>query len=81
MERFVIQYEVVNARNLRSLEAVVTLKLRDGWELVGGVFGQAVESRGEVVWKISSDGRSIEPTGTEIVSSTNWCQAMVFRGS
>ena len=71
-------YTVVNAGHLRSLEAIVNLKLTKGWIPLGGVYSVSKEKRMEPIYEISGDGNSLEPTEKEYESTTNWCQSMVL---
>ena len=68
-------YKVVNAHNLRTLEAKVNISLLDGWELAGPLVAEPVALSESAVWCLSEDG--ISDTGRTIPSNTNWCQPMV----
>ena len=72
-------YKVVNAENLRSLEAMVNLSLLGGWELAGSLIAQPIRERpiNSPVFCISENGLS--DTGKTVPSTTNWCQPMVNR--
>lgn len=76
------EYIVVNAQNLRSLEAIVTLKLREGWELAGSLVEQRREEplSNSLVWRIDQETQSLKADETGIKSISNWCQPMIRTG-
>ena len=73
---------VINAENLRSLEAIVTLKLREGWELAGSIYSQPREEPiNSLIWSINNKGTGLTNDNETVKSVTNWCQPMLWRPS
>lgn len=72
-----MQYKVINADHLRSLEAIVNFNILKGWVPCGGVFCKPIEPRESPIYQVSDDGKSIkvavELSGTESL----WSQAMI----
>lgn len=70
------EYKVLNARNLISLETIVTLEMQKGFKPQGGVHRQEMGYETmETIWKIGEDGE-IKEFG-RAMSNSNWCQAMI----
>lgn len=74
-----MQYKVINAGHLRTLESIVNLNMRDGWVPTGGVYAVPKDREREHIWSISSDGEGTEPVGDAIETELNWCQAVIRR--
>ena len=68
-------YIVVNAPHLRSLEAIVNIKMQDGWQPLGGVYSTYEKKKLAPLWIINDLGE-LETKG-ERMSNKNWCQAMI----
>ncbi len=74
-------YCVVNAGHLRTLEAIINLKIRDGWIPQGSVHSTPKPSQVDNVMQIDADGTGLEMTPAALETSTNWCQAMVINNA
>jgi len=70
-------YHVVNAGHLRSLEAVVTIQIGQGWQPLGGVYSAPKTPTSEPIWKIDMAGTGLTTAQDDAPTSTNWCQAMI----
>lgn len=72
-----MQYKVVNADHLRSLEALVNLNILNGWTPSGGVFCHTTEPRESPIYELSSNKEEIFVAVSSAPTKVLWSQAMI----
>lgn len=71
------EYKVLNARHLRTLEALVNLNVRKGWQPHGSVFALKTQTNTTMILALSDCGKELVER-IEAESDTNWFQAMIL---
>jgi len=70
-----MEYKVVNAAHLRTLESITNLNIKKGWIPQGGIHSKSTKEMFVPVFGIGISGE-LEEMSRELSTTNHWYQAM-----